>query len=179
MLVEDAQPRKLENMLEVQDADTVGSTAGWAPLGARALAHHLSKLSRCKCQRTLEVGALWSECGAMAGTMNLPTSARTKPTATHRELLADAFSARASREDPRSREGVSNLVDWNPRTSWHEDQGGPQKARRPPNVGGDRGAEKWLFRKATSLPSFDGTWLERNSHDRDRRKFRARSVSRG
>ena len=50
------------------------SISSWAPLGARALAHHLSKLSRCKCQRTLEVGALWSECGAMAGDMNLPTS---------------------------------------------------------------------------------------------------------
>ena len=76
---------------------------------------------------------------------------------THRELLADDHSARASGEDSRSRDGVSNLVDWKPRTSWHEDQGGPQKARRPPNIGGDRGSEKWLFGRATSLPSFDGT----------------------
>ena len=85
MLVEDAQPRKLENMLEIQGADTVGarlmisfgSNSSWALLRARALAHHLSKLSRCKCQRTLEVGALWSECGAMDGDMDLQRSAWT------------------------------------------------------------------------------------------------------
>ena len=35
-----------------------GSVSSWAPLGARALAHHLSKPSRCMCQRTLQVGAL-------------------------------------------------------------------------------------------------------------------------
>ena len=54
-----------------------------------------------------------------------PTRLRTTYEAGHKELRPP--EARVGREDPRSREGVSNLVDWNPRTSWHEDQGGPQK----------------------------------------------------
>ena len=53
-----------------------------------------------------------------------------------------------------------------------------KKARRPPNIGGDRGAKDCPFGRATSLPSVDGTFLERNRHDPDRRRFRSRSPCR-
>ena len=49
--------------------------------------------------------------------------------------------------------GIKAQTLWGARTSWHEDQGGPQKARRPPNIGGDCGAKDWPFGRATSLPS--------------------------
>ena len=74
------------------------------------------------------------------------------------------------REDFRSREGVSNLVEWTSRTSWHQDQSGPQKARRPPIV-------VPTFGRATSLRRLDETCLERNRHDRDRRKISFKKVT--
>ena len=82
MLVEDVQPRKLENMLEIQGADTVGSTTDyfvWFDLEL-GIAWRSSTGSLPEQAVTLQmpenarVWSLWSECGAMAGDMNLPTS---------------------------------------------------------------------------------------------------------
>ena len=65
---EDAQPQTLEDTLGDQGVNSVESTTDYfvwfrfpveAPLGARTMANHLSKLPNCKRRRMVKVGTPW------------------------------------------------------------------------------------------------------------------------
>ena len=160
MLVEDGQPRKLENMLEIQGADTVVNTTDYFVWF------------------DLELGTAWrSSTGSppeQAVTLQVPENARGWSSVVgvwsdgwrHEiaDISVDEYQQRRtvsssptpsvpcqSRRLPQSRCGLEPTHVLARRSRWSA------KARRPHQIGGDRSAEKWLFGRATSPPSFDGT----------------------